>query len=109
MRVACRWPGYHDLVVNRPNGQTPLVKRLNGAPGAPTMLPSVLRDRPSREAASLLNKNVVDTVKKLKMSSDNDFEASEYGVTDVPDAFWHMWHHQNKDFDVVKHKFVFAL
>lgn len=109
MRVACRWPGYHDLVVNLPNGQKPMVIRLNGAPGAPTTMPMNLRNRPSREAAHQLSKQVVDTVKKLKSNSGDDFESHEYGVTEVQNASWHLWYEQNKDFDVIKHRFVFSL
>lgn len=108
MKIACRWPGGHNLVLTRPNGQH-IVIHLNGPPGGPTMMPFDMRDRPSREAAHLLHKRVLDTVKRLKLSAGNAFAPDEYATTDVSGQFWNEWYAKNKDFDIVKDRMVFSL
>ncbi len=108
MRVACRWPGGMTIAVMRPHGD-PLTVRLTGPPGKPSVLPPATKDPPSRYAATLLHKQVADTVHRMKETSGFTHEASDYGVTDVSNAFWNAYLEQNSTFDAVRHKMVFAL
>ena len=108
MRVACRFPGGMTIAVMRPHGD-PLTIRLAGPPGKPSVLPPATKDPPSRYAATLLHKQVADTVHRMKETSGLVHEAVDYGVTDVSPAFWNEWFTQNYNFDVVRHKMVFAL
>lgn len=107
--IACRWPGGMTLALMRPAGVPPLTVTLAGPPGVPSLLPPETKEPPSRHAATMLHKTVVDTVRRMQESSSRDHEPTEYGVTEVSGAFWSEWQAQNAGFDVVRHRMVFEL
>jgi hypothetical protein len=108
-KIACRWPGGMTIAVSRPGGQ-PLTVQLAGPPGEPSLMPAEEgRRAPSRDVATALHKAVADTVKRLQQSSSREFDAEEYGVTDVSGQFWAEWFAENQGFDAVVHRMVFEL
>lgn len=108
-RVACRWPGGMVLALPRASGNH-VTFFVNGPPGQPSVLPPLMRkEAPSRAAAHRMHKAVVDTVKSLSDSVDDDYPAHKVGVTDVPGDFWNEWFKANQTFDVVTKDIVFSL
>lgn len=108
MRVGCRWPGGMTIFVKRSGGD-PITVKLTGPSGKPSVLPKTTKKLPSQYVAHLWHKQVVDTVHQMKETSALDPEPMDYGVTEISGAFWDEWFAQNADFDVVKHRMVFAL
>ena len=94
------------LCLPRPDA-APLTCRLEGPPGEPQMLPMGFKGAPSRDAAALLTKQTVDTIKLMQDTAWTELE--DYRVTEVSGAFWAEWYAQNKDFDVVTQRMVFPL
>jgi hypothetical protein len=104
--VACRWPSGLTIAVPRP-GAPPLTFKLNGPPGQPATLPPAYRGAPSREAAAMLHKQVVDTVKLMKDTANTELE--EWRTTEVPGDVWAAWYAAHADTDAVRDRMVFAL
>src|SRR5258705_13542925 len=99
MQIACRWPGGHNMVVPRPDAP-PMVIHLNGPVGESVLLKPINMARPpSADVATLAQKRVADTVRRMQDSAGNQFGPSDYGGTGVSGQFGNEWDAQDKDFD----------
>ncbi len=88
----------------------PVVIRLNGPAGEPALIQTINMARPpSQDVATLAQKRVVDTMKRMQDTVDDAFGFADYGVTEISGQFWNEWYAQNKDYDIVTQRVVFAL
>jgi hypothetical protein len=109
MKIACRWPGGIDLLLVRTNAPNQTIK-LAGPKGSMSVLPPFMqKGRPSRNAATLTQTAMADTVKTLMDTVSDEYDPRQYGVTEVPYDFWNAWFALNRDNDIVVYDMVFSL
>lgn len=80
---------------------------VSGPPGQPTLMSPVVRGAPSRNAAALAAKQVVDTMQAMRTTAEDPNALCS--VTDVPADFWIAWYAQNEDNEVCTYRLVYPL
>lgn len=110
MKIACRFPGGMTIMTPGVLGAPHRIVRLDGPPNAPSALPPARsRGIPAVTAAASIRKSVAAALTSITDTADGPHGPHDYGVTEVPGDFWAAWLAQNREFDVVKKRMVFAL